>query len=119
MAEAFAKKHDISASSAGTIPSQEVNPNVVQVMKEKDIDLTSNTPKMLTTEMIEKARLVVTMGCSIDEVCPQPMVAQMQKKMINWHLEDPQGKSIRQVRRIRDNIERKVLELSEENLTMK
>lgn len=71
-----------------------------------------NTPKMLTTEMIEQAALVVTMGCSVEEVCPRPMLAKMQKKMVDWKLEDPKGKPIDQVRAIRDEIELKVRQLS-------
>jgi len=112
MAEAFAKKYGLFASSAGTVPSQGLNPIVVQVMKEKRIDISSNIPKMLTSEMIEKANLVVTMGCSVEEVCPRPMLAQMQKKLSDWHLEDPKGKSIKEVRKIRDEVERRVLELT-------
>lgn len=113
MAEAFAKKFGLSASSAGTDPAKTVNPLVVQVMQEKDIDISSNKPKMLTNEMIEKASLVITMGCSVEAVCPAPMLAKMQKKLIDWDLEDPKGKSIEEIRRIRDEIERRVADLSQ------
>lgn len=112
MAEAFAKRYGISASSAGTVPSARVNPIVVQAMKENGIDILSNIPKMLTTEMIKEASLVITMGCSVEEVCPKPILAQMQKKLVDWHLEDPKGKPIEEVRTIRDEIERRVMELS-------
>lgn len=112
MAEAFARKHGLDASSAGTIPSSRVNPIVVQVMKERGIDLSSSTPKMLTTEMIERASLVVTMGCSVEEVCPRPMLAKMQKKLVDWDLDDPKGKPIEEVRRVRDEIEVRVNELA-------
>src|SRR5207302_3638470 len=57
------------------------------------------------TELIRDARLVVTMGCSIEEACPKPIVAQMQKKLIEWHLEDPKGKPLGEVRKIRDERE--------------
>ena len=67
---------------------------------------------MLTPEMINRASLVITMGCSVEEVCPKPMLAQMQKKLIDWNLKDPKGKSLPEVRAIRDDIERRVLELS-------
>lgn len=113
MAEAFAKKYGLRASSAGTVPASKVNPTVVQAMKEKGIDLSSNAPKMLTREMIDGASLVVTMGCSVEEVCPRPMLAQMQKKLVDWHLDDPKGKTVSEVRVIRDEIERLVRELSE------
>lgn len=111
MAEAFAKKYGLQASSAGTLPSSEVNPAVVQAMKEKGIDISSAKPKMLNTEMIEEADLVVTMGCSVEEVCPAPIIARMQKKLLEWNLEDPKGKSIDRVTQIRDDIERRVAEL--------
>jgi protein-tyrosine-phosphatase len=112
MAEGFAKKDGLKASSAGTVPASEINPTVVQAMKEKGIDLSSNIPKMLTSEMINEANLVITMGCSVEEVCPRPMFAQMQKKLVDWNLPDPKGKSIVEVRKIRDEIEKRVADLS-------
>jgi len=108
MAEAFARRRGLVATSAGTMPSTTVNPTVVQAMKEKGIDVSSSTPKLLTNEMINKATLVVTMGCSVEEVCPRPMLAKMQKKLVDWDLEDPKGKTIEEVRKIRDDIERRV-----------
>jgi arsenate reductase (thioredoxin) len=115
MAEAFARRRGLTASSAGTVPSSRINPIVVQVMKEKGLDIASNNPKMLTTQMINDAALVVTMGCSIEEACPKPMLAQMQKKLLDWDLEDPKGKPIEDVRAIRDEIEKQVSELSVSN----
>lgn len=112
MAEAFARKQGLKATSAGTMPSQRVNPTVVQAMKERGLDIASNRPKLLTPDMISEAGLVVTMGCSVEEVCPRPVLAQMRKKLIDWNLEDPKGKPIGEVRRIRDEIERRVTELS-------
>jgi len=112
MAEAFADRHGLNASSAGTVPSAKVNPVVVEAMKEKGIDLSSNKPKMLTTEMVNQASLVVTMGCSVEEVCPRPMLSRMQKKLVDWDLPDPKGKPIAEVRKIRDEIENRVMELS-------
>ena len=111
MAEAFAKKRGLRASSAGTMPPASVNPLVVEVMKERGVDISSNKPKMLTVEMINEASLVVTMGCSVEEVCPRPMLARMQKKLIDWNLDDPKGKPIQDVRRIRDEIEARVASL--------
>ncbi len=108
MAEAFAKKLGFDAQSAGTMPPQMLNPVVVQVMKEKGMDISGNRPKMLTKEMIDRATLVFTMGCSVESVCPRPMLAQMQKKLVDWNLEDPKGKPVEDVRRIRDEIERRV-----------
>jgi protein-tyrosine-phosphatase len=118
MAEAFAQKYGLSASSGGTIPSDRVNETVVQIMKEVDIDLSSAKPKMLTQQMVEETDLVVTMGCSVEAVCPKPIVAQMMKKLIDWHLDDPKGKSVEEVRQIRDTIELKIQMLSAELLQL-
>ena len=114
MAEAFAKSQGLKASSAGTVPSRGVNPVVVQAMKERGMDLAANHPKSLTSKMIEEAALVVTMGCSVEEACPRPMLAQMQKKLVDWDLEDPKGKPIERVREIRDDIERRVSALAKD-----
>ena len=111
MAEAFAKRRGLKAASAGTMPASAVNPMVVQVMKEKGIDISSNIPRLLTTEMINQASLVVTMGCSVEEVCPRPMLAKMQKKLVDWDLEDPKGKPVEEIRKIRDEIELRVASL--------
>jgi len=112
MAEAFANRIGLKASSAGTIPASKVNPIVVEVMKEKGIDLSSKTPRILTLEMISQAGLVVAMGCSVDQVCPKPMLAQMQKKLVDWNLSDPRGRPVQEVRKIRDEIERRVIEIA-------
>lgn len=119
MAEAFAKKIGLNASSAGTIPTKIVNPIVVTAMSEKGIDISGKVPKMLTSDMISRASLVVTMGCSVAEVCPKPMLAQMQKKLIDWNLDDPKGKSLDEVRKIRDEIERLVIDLADQNRKQK
>ncbi len=111
MAEAFARALGGDASSAGTVPSPKVNAVVVDAMKEIGIDLSKNKPKMLTTGMIDKASVVVTMGCSVEGVCPRPMLAKMQKKLVDWHIDDPKGKSVDQVRAIRDEIQAKVARL--------
>jgi len=81
-------------------------------MKEKGIDIGLNHPRSLTPDMISEASLVVTMGCSVEEACPRPMLAKMQKKLVDWDLEDPKGKPIERVREIRDDIERRVIELA-------
>jgi len=112
MAEAFARKSGLIASSAGTMPSSKVSTVVVEAMKEKGIDLSDITPKMLTNDMINEASLVITMGCSVEEACPKPMLAQLQKKLADWDLPDPKGKPIAQVRKIRDEIEKRVIKLS-------
>ena len=64
--------------------------------------------------MINRESLVVTMGCSIEEACPRPMLAAMQKKLMDWHLEDPKGKTMEEVRKIRDEIEKRVRDIPRE-----
>jgi arsenate reductase (thioredoxin) len=112
MAEAFAKGLGLNATSAGTMPTEAVNPVVVKAMKEKGIDISSAKPKLLTTEMINRSTHVFTMGCSVEEVCPRPMLARMQKKLVDWKIDDPKGKSIGEVRKIRDEVERRVAALA-------
>ena len=107
MAEAFASYHGkdkIIVSSAGVRLTERVNPIVVEVMKEKGIDISSNRPKLLTSKMIEEADQVITMGCSVEKFCPAPLF----KKTTDWNLEDPKGKTIEKTREIRDEIENKV-----------
>jgi arsenate reductase len=108
MAEAFAKRLGISATSAGTLPATTVNPVVVQVMRKRGIDLSSNRPRMLTVDMVNEADLVVTMGCSAESVCPAPTISKMRKKLEEWNLEDPKDQPVEKVRHIADEIERKV-----------
>ena len=110
MAEAFANhygKRRLVASSAGLMLADKVNPVVVEVMKEKGIDISMNKPKLLTMKMAEDADLIITMGCSVEKFCPAPLL----KNVIDWGLEDPKGKPIEEVREIRDEIEAKVLKL--------
>ncbi len=112
MAEAFARRiarGAISVESAGTIPSNKLNPMVVAVMRDKGIDMSLNIPKLLTQEMVDRADRVITMGCSIEEACPAGFVPSE-----DWGLEDPEGKSIDEVRRISDQVEAKVEELLNE-----
>jgi arsenate reductase len=114
MAEAFAEKYGrekFTVSSAGNKPSDKVNPVVVEVMKEKGIDISGNKPVEITVKMAMNADLIVTMGCSTQGICPGPFF----KPTIDWKLEDPKGKSIEKVREIRDEIERRVQRLIEEN----
>ena len=114
MAEAFAARYGLSAASAGTLPSETVNPSVVEAMREVGIDISSNRPRLLTKEMIDASAIVVTMGCSVEDVCPRPLIAKMRKKLMDWHIEDPKGKSIENVREIRKEIEDKVRSLASE-----
>jgi arsenate reductase len=112
MAEAFATKEGLTAMSAGTNPVPSIYPVVIGVMREKGFDISKKGPKLLTPEMIDRAQLVVTMGCSVEQLCPRPMLAQLQKKIIDWDIDDPKNRSISEVRRIRDEIENKVKQLA-------
>lgn len=115
MAEAFAKHMGLNAQSAGTVPSESVNETVAGAMKEKGIDIGNSKPVMLEDGMINWADLVIIMGCSLQDACPAPVLAAMQKKIVDWNLPDPKGKSLDEVRSIRDTIEKKVMELVEED----
>ena len=97
-----------AAESAGTRPGGHVHPEVVAVMDELGIDLSSRIPQRLTAALAERADLVVTMGCG-DE-CPYvPGV-----RYIDWDLEDPSGRPPAEVREIRDEIDRRVTALVRE-----
>ena len=111
MAEAIARSYGVNASSAGTLPATTINPTVIQAMKERGFNLTSNKPKMLSDQMIEAADYVVTMGCSVESVCPKPLIVKMEKKLLDWKIDDPKGKSIEEVRKIRAQIENQVIEV--------
>ena len=98
----------LTAISAGTIPAPQVNPVVVQAMKEKGIDISKTTPKIITQEIADKAHLIITMGCSIEETCPSTfLVAE------DGGLDDPAGQPLDKVRIIRNQVELKVNELIE------
>jgi len=110
MAEAFANKYGkgrLIASSGGVMLADRVNPLVVEAMREKGIDISMNKPKLLTPAMAEGADKIITMGCSVEKICPAPLL----KNVIDWELEDPKGKPIENVREIRDEIENRVLKL--------
>jgi arsenate reductase len=97
-----------SAQSAGTTPADRVHPEVVEVMHEIGIDLSAKTPQLLTTELAEHADVVVTMGCG--DACPYIPG----KRYLDWNLPDPKGRPIADVRRLRNDIERRVVELAHE-----
>lgn len=78
-------------------------------MREIGIDIAQNKPKALTLEMLEKADKVITMGCGADAVCPATSV-----ETEDWGLEDPECKTLEHVRKIRDEIRKRVLKLLEE-----
>ncbi len=108
MAKAFFNKFAAGkavAVSAGTEPALKVHPEVLEIMKEEGIDLSDAKPTLLTTALAESASLLITMGCG--EKCPYVPGLQV----IDWKLEDPKGKDLDHVRKIRDQIKVQVLDL--------
>ena len=109
MAEAFFRKYlpsGFEPISAGTKPAEKVNPIVIQAMKEVDIDIETQFPQSISKQMIDEAEKSVNMGCMDKESCP----ALFLKDVVDWQIQDPKGKSIEEVRKIRDQIEHKVKE---------
>lgn len=107
MAEGFARhfgKGIVEPISAGTRPARKVASKAIEVMREKNIGISGQIPKLLTMEMMNKADVLVSMGCGVEESCPLPL----RDDVIDWGLEDPYGQSIEKYREIRDEIERRV-----------
>ena len=110
MAEAFFKKYapeKFNVISAGTTPSSQLNPLVVKVMQEIGVDLNEQVPKLLSNNMITNSFKTVNMGCMDKESCPSLFV----KDVLDWNIADPSGKTIEEVRKIRDQIKSEVLTL--------
>ena len=108
MAEAFFRKYmpeGFEAISAGTKPSTLVNPIVLQAMKEIGIDIENQTPKHISQQIISESDKAINMGCMDKESCP----ALFMKDILDWQIPDPKGKSIEEVRKIRDQIKTKVM----------
>ena len=98
----------VRVRSAGSDPAEELNPAVVEALAEVGIDISAEVPKGLTDEAVREADAVVTMGCG--DACP----VYPGKRYLDWELEDPAGKSLEDVRRIRDEIDRRVRTLADE-----
>jgi arsenate reductase len=108
MAAALLDRHAkgrVRVRSAGSTPANQINPAVVAVMDEVGIDLSKELPKPLSTEAVEDADVVVTMGCG--DACP----VFPGKRYLDWDLPDPSGLPVDEVRPIRDRIDRLVREL--------
>lgn len=98
----------VRVRSAGSAPAAEVNPAVIAVMAEIGIDLSRELPKPLSDEAARAADVIVTMGCG--DACP----VYLGKRYLDWELTDPAGRSVDEVRRIRDDIDRLVRALLDE-----
>jgi arsenate reductase len=92
----------VRVTSAGSTPTDEINPAVHTVMTEIGLDLSHEFPKRLTIDAVEAADVVVTMGCG--DTCP----VFPGKRYVDWDLEDPAGKTPDEIRPIRNEIERRV-----------
>jgi arsenate reductase len=92
----------VHVRSAGSTPADEINPAVIAAMEEIGLDLSREFPKPLTDAVVQAADVVVTMGCG--DACP----LFPGKRYLDWELTDPAGKSLEQVRSIRDEIDRRV-----------
>ncbi|MFJ1887178.1 MULTISPECIES: arsenate reductase ArsC [unclassified Streptomyces] len=92
----------IEVRSAGSAPADTVNPAAVAAMAEAGIDMSAQTPRILTTEAVHASDVVITMGCG--DTCP----AFPGKRYLDWRLDDPAGQGVEAVRPIRDEIERRV-----------
>ncbi|MET9481569.1 arsenate reductase ArsC [Streptomyces sp. NPDC006638] len=105
MAAAFLTRlsHDrVEVRSAGSAPADAVNPAAVEAMAEVGIDLSAQTPKILTVAAVRASDVVITMGCG--DTCP----VFPGRRYLDWTLDDPAGQGIEAVRPIRDDIERRV-----------
>ena len=108
MAAALTELHGgglIDVRSAGSEPAGEVNPVAVEAMAEIGLDIAGRRPKLLSLESVETSDVVVTMGCG--DACP----VYPDKRYLDWDLPDPAGQSLHTVREIRDEINRRVLDL--------
>src|ERR1017187_3463377 len=98
----------VDVRSAGSEPADQLNPSVLAILRERGLDPTREFPKPLTEETAQAADIIVTMGCG--DTCPY----YPGKRYLDWDLEDPAGKPIEVVRRIRDEIDRRVHALTSE-----
>ncbi len=98
-------KGTVHVRSAGSAPADSINPAVVKAMAEIGVDLAREFPKPLTDDVVRAADVVVTMGCG--DACP----IYTGKRYVDWELTDPAGKSLHQVRAIRDEIDSRVQKL--------
>jgi arsenate reductase (thioredoxin) len=110
MAEGFFNKNapeDYRAISAGTKPVSQINPVVIEVMKEVGIDISYQKSKEITEDMMRNSFKTVNMGCMVKESCPTLFLP----NILDWNLEDPKGKSVEKVTELRDEIDQRVKEL--------
>ena len=93
---------DVTVYSAGSEPGERINPVAVEAMREVGLDIADETPKILTTESVQRADVVITMGCG--DTCP----FFPGKRYLDWELTDPAGQPIEVVREVRDEIKTRI-----------
>ncbi|NBM17472.1 arsenate reductase ArsC [Streptomyces sp. GC420] len=98
----------VEVRSAGSAPADQVNPAAVEAMREVGIDITAETPKILTVDAVKASDVCITMGCG--DTCP----VFPGKRYLDWKLDDPAGQGVEAVRPIRDEIKKLVEGLIEE-----
>ena len=103
-------KGRIHVRSAGSTPADEINPAALEAMQEIGVDMSEEFPKPLTDEVVEAADVVIMMGCG--DACP----IYPGRRYEDWELEDPAGKDLDTVRRIRDELDERVRRLIDELL---
>ncbi|CAM3829642.1 arsenate reductase ArsC [Nocardiopsis rhodophaea] len=92
----------VEVRSAGSAPGDRINPVAVEAMREVGIDISANTPQVLTPEAVEASDVVITMGCG--DACP----VVPGKRYLDWELDDPAGQPLDKVRPVRDEIRLRV-----------
>ncbi len=98
-----ALSHDqVEVRSAGSLPADRVNPAAVEAMREVGIDISEQSPKVLTTDAVQASDVLITMGCG--DTCP----VFPGKRYLDWDLPDPAGKGVDAVRPIRDEVRARV-----------
>ena len=110
MAEGFFREYTpegYEPISAGTKPTSQLNPVVVQAMSEVGVDIKQQKPKDITEDMVRNSTKIINMGCIDKSFCPTLFIP----NLIDWGIEDPKCKTIEQVREIRDDIEQRVKQL--------
>ena len=110
MAEGYFRKYapeGFEPISAGTKPTSQINPIVVQAMNEVGISISQQKPKDITEDMMRNSTKIINMGCMDKSFCPTLFIP----NLIDWGIQDPKGKPIEQVKEIRDDIEQRVMQL--------
>ncbi len=113
MAEAFfnfyAKERNLDwiAESSGTMPAKQVHPEIVETMKEKNLDITRTNPKRFLPERIGEYERVISFGCLVKAA----FSPEVQNKIEEWQIDDPSGKSPEEIKMLRDEVENKVVNL--------